>query len=134
MKTKQKRSIGVPMAGASRNWKFVESNLLRVYDVDLLGFFTIFHKKFRASYGRPQCVLPPSAETCSSSSSSPNTVSAVTTLQAAVQLEVACFIFCILRDKHLSIDRPVSPFFRLASPAAAGFVCYIAAILLVATS
>ena len=61
-------------------------------------------------------------------------ISAVTSLQAAVQLEVACFIFCILRDKHLSIDRPVSPFFRLASPAAAGFVCYIAAILLVATS
>ena len=32
---------------------------------------------------------------------------AVTVLQAAAQLEVACPIFCVLRDEHLSIDRPV---------------------------
>ena len=39
------------------------------------------------------------------------TISAVTALQAAAQLEVACSIFCSLRDEHLSIDRPVCPFF-----------------------
>ena len=38
-------------------------------------------------------------------------VSAVTALQAATQLEVTCLIFCVLCDEHLSIDRPVSPFF-----------------------
>ena len=31
--------------------------------------------------------------------------------QAAAQLEVACPFFCVLRDEHLSIDRPVSPLF-----------------------
>ena len=37
---------------------------------------------------------------------------AVTVLQAAAQLEVACPIFCVLRDEHLSIvDLPVYPFF-----------------------
>ena len=44
-----------------------------------------------------------------------HTISAITALQAAAQLEVACPIFCVLRDEHLSIDRPVCPFF--ASPA-----------------
>ena len=34
-------------------------------------------------------------------------ISAVTALQAAAQLEVACPIFCVLRHEHLSIDRPV---------------------------
>ena len=32
----------VLMAGASRIWKFVKPNLLRVYDVDLLGLFLRF--------------------------------------------------------------------------------------------
>ena len=60
-------------------------------------------------------------------------MAAVTALQAAAQLEVACPVFCILSNKHLSIDRPVCPFF--AWPAAvAGFVCYTAATLLAATS
>ena len=57
-------------------------------------------------------------------------MSAITALQAAAQLEVACLFF--LRDEHLLIDRPVCHVF--ASPAAAGFVCYTAAIRLSATS
>ena len=63
-------------------------------------------------------------------------MSAVTALQAAAQLEVACPIFCVLRDEHLSIDLPVYPFSGLLAAAAApGFVCYIAAaVLLAATS
>ena len=40
-----------------------------------------------------------------------NIISAVTALQAAAQLEVARPIFCVVRDEHLSIDRPVCPFF-----------------------
>ena len=60
-----------------------------------------------------------------------NIISAVNALHAAAQLEVACLVFCVLRDEYLSIDRSVCPFFD--SPAA-GFVCYTAAILLAATS
>ena len=41
-------------------------------------------------------------------------ISAVTALQAATQLEVACAICCVLRNDHPSIDRPVCPFFGLA--------------------
>ena len=64
-----------------------------------------------------------------------HTIPAVTALQAAAQLVVACPIFGVLRDEHLSVDRPVCPFF---SPglltAAASFDCYNAATLLAATS
>ena len=35
----------VLMAGASRIWKFVKSNLLRVYDVNLLGLFNDFSQQ-----------------------------------------------------------------------------------------
>ena len=65
-----------------------------------------------------------------------HTISAVTALQAAAQLEVACPIFCVLRDEYVSIDRPVhfSPGLLAAAAAAAGFVCYTAAILPAATS
>ena len=34
-------------------------------------------------------------------------ICAVTALQAAAQLEVACLIFRVPRDEHLPIDRPV---------------------------
>ena len=61
-------------------------------------------------------------------------ISAVTALQAAAQLEVACPIFCVLRDEHLSIDLPVYPFSGLLAAAAVGFVWYTAAKLLAATS
>ena len=42
-------------------------------------------------------------------------------------------LFCVLRDEHLSIDRPVCPFFAWPT-AAAGFVCYAAVILLATAS
>ena len=37
-------------------------------------------------------------------------ISTVTTLQASAQPEVTC-LFCVLRDEHQSIDRPVCPIF-----------------------
>ena len=40
-KTKNAQGV-LLMAGASRIWKFVKPNLLRVYDVDLLGLFLRF--------------------------------------------------------------------------------------------
>ena len=56
--------------------------------------------------------------------------SAVTALQAATQLEVACLLFFVLRDEQLAIHRPV----HFTSPAAAGIVCYTAVKLLATTS
>ena len=58
-----------------------------------------------------------------------HTISAVTALQAAAQLEVECLVIRVLRDEHLDIHQPV----HFASPAAAGIVCYTA-IRLAATS
>ena len=90
----------------------MKSNLLRVYDVDLLGLFYDFSQQ-ASSFVRSTAV-------CSATFRrdlllqllNPNhTISAVTALHAAAQLEVACPIFCVLRDEHLSIDRPVCPFF-----------------------
>ena len=66
-----------------------------------------------------------------------HTISAVNALQAAAQLVVSCPSSYVLRDEHLSTDRPVRPFFSpglLAASAAASFVCYHAATLLAATS
>ena len=42
-------------------------------------------------------------------------ISAVTALQAATQLEVACLLFCVLRAKPLSIDLSISPHLLLAT-------------------
>ena len=122
------------MAGASRIWKFVKSNLLRVYDVNLLGLFNDFSQQ-ASSFVRSTAVRSATfRRDLLLQLLNPNhIISAVTALQAAAQLEVACPVFCILSNKHLSIDRPVCPFF--AWPAAvAGFVCYTAATLLAATS
>ena len=90
----------------------MKSNLLRVYDVDLLGFFYDFSEQV-SSFVR-------STEVCSATFRrdlllqllNPNhTMSAVAALHAAAQLEVACPIFYVLRDEHQSIDRSVCPFF-----------------------
>ena len=133
-KTKNAQGV-VLMVGASRIWKFVKSNLLRVYDVDLLGFFNEFSQQV-SSFAR-------SIEVCSATFRRDlllqllnpyHTISAVTALQAAAQLEVACPTFCVLRDEHLSIDLPVHFSPGLLAAAAAGFVCYTAAILVAATS
>ena len=43
------------MAGASRIWKFVKPNLLRVYDVDLLGLFYDFSQQ-ASSFARSTAV------------------------------------------------------------------------------
>ena len=59
----------------------------------------------------------------------PYHIIAVTALQDATQLEVACLLVDVLRDEHLPIHRPV----HLGSPAA-GIVRYTAAILVAATS
>ena len=84
-----------------------------------VGHFTIFHNELRAPCGRPQCVLPPFAETCSSNSSiSYHIISVVNALQAVAQLGDAFIIFCVVRDEHLPIDRSICQsifsFFRLA--------------------
>ena len=97
------------MAGASRIWEFVKSNLLRVYDVDLLGLFYDFSQQV-SSFVR-------STEVCSASFRrdlllqllNPNhTMSAVTALHAVAQLEVACpfFMSCVM-SIYLSIDLSV---------------------------
>ena len=138
MKTKQENAQGVVlMAGSSRIWKFGESNLLWVDDVDLLGLFlSIFHNTFRASYGRPQCVLPPFAETCSSSSSIPIIQSPPSLLYKpppSSRLRVLFFVSCVM-SIYLSIDLSVHFFSPGLLAAAVSFVCYTAATLLAATS
>ena len=92
------------IAGASRIWKFVKSNVLRVYilcDVTLLGLFYDFPQQ--SSTFRRDLVLQ--------LLNPYHTISAVTALQADAELEVACPILSVLRDEHLSIDRPVCSFF-----------------------
>ena len=109
------------MAGASRIWKFVKSNLPREYDVDLLGlafdFFTIFHNKLRASCGRPHAVCSATfrRDLLLQLLNPYHIISAVTALQAPAQLEVACLFFfmsCVM-SIYLSIDL-FCLFFRLA--------------------
>ena len=114
MKTKQKNAEGVVlMAGASRVWKSVKSNLLRLYDVDLLGTFFYDFSQQVSSFVRStvMCSATFRRDLLLQLLNLYHTISAVTALQAAAELEVACPIFCVLRDEHLSIDRPVRPFF-----------------------
>ena len=138
MKTKRKMLRGWCSWRCFQDLEFVKSNLLRVYDVDLLGLFTILHK-CRTSCGRPQCVLPLFAETCSSSSSIPITQSPPSPLSKpppSSRLRVLFFVSCVMIIIYLSIDLSVhfSPGLLVAA-AAAGFVCNTAvAILLAATS
>ena len=120
------------MAGASRIWNFVKSNLLRAYDVNLLGFFNGFSQQV-SSFVRSTAVCSATfrRDQLLQLFSPYHTISAVTALQAAAHLEVACPIFCVLRDEHLSIDLSVYFSPGLLAAAATGFVCYI---LLAATS
>ena len=60
-----------------------------------------------------------------------NIISADMASQSAAKLEVACYIYCVPRDQHLSIDLSVHFFALLA--AAAGFVYHTAAIVLATT-
>ena len=106
------------MAGASRIRKFVKSNLLREYDVDLLGpefdFDDFSQQASRFVRSTAACSATFRRDLLFQLLNPYNIISAVTALQAAAQLEVGRLIFCVLRDEHLSIDRPVCPFFRLA--------------------
>ena len=113
-KTKNAQGV-VLMAGASRIWKYVKSNLLRVYDVDLLGLFYDFSQQVSSFVRSTEVSSATFRRDLLLHLLNPNhTISAVTALQAAAQLEVACPIFYVLRDEHQSIDRPVSPFFTLS--------------------
>ena len=95
------------MAGASKIWQFVKSNLLREYDVDLLELFNDFSQQ-ASSFVRSTAVCSATFRRDMLLQLYPyHIMSAVTALQAAAQLDVACPIFCVLRDEHLSIDRPV---------------------------
>ena len=114
----------------------MKSNLLREYDVDLLGLLRIFKTSFElravdrvfsATFRRDLLLqlLNPY-----------HIMAAVTALQAAAQLEVArpIFVSCVM-SIYLSIDLSVhfSPSL-VAAATVAGFVCYSAAIILAATS
>ena len=107
------------MAGASRIWKFVESNLLRDYDVDLCwdlrSTFYDFSQQ-ASSFVRSTAVCSATfrRDLLLQLLNPYHIISAVIALQAAAQLEVACLVFCVLRDKHVPTDRLVCPFFSLA--------------------
>ena len=114
------------MAGASRIWKSVKSNLLRLYDVDLLGTFYDFSQQV-SSFVRSTavCCATFRRDLLLQLLNPYHAISAVTALQAAAQLEVSCPTFCALRDERPSIDRTFCPFSPgLLAAAAAGFVCY----------
>ena len=101
----------VLMGGASRIWTFFKSNLLRVCDVDLLGLFNDISQVSSFVRSTAVCSATVRRDLLLQLLNSYHTISAVTALQVAAQLEVACPIFCVLRDEHLSIDRSVCPFF-----------------------
>ena len=116
MKTKQKNAQGVVfMVGASRIWKFVKPNLLRVHDVNLLGLSYDFSQVSSFVRSIAVCSATFRRDLLLQLLNPYHAISAVTALQATTQLDVACPICCVLRDEPLSIDRPVCPF--LAWPA-----------------
>ena len=101
MKTKQKNAV--LMAGASRIWKIVKSNLLRAYDVDLLRLLNDFSQASSFVRSTAVCSVTFRGDLLLQLLNPHHIISAVTALQVATQLEVACPIFCVLRDEHLSI-------------------------------
>ena len=111
------------MVGASRIWKSVKSNLIRVYDVALLGLFNDFSQQVSSfALSTAVCSATFRRDLLLHLLSPYHTISAVTALQAAAQLEVACPIFCVLRDEHLylSIDLSVHLFWPGPLAAAVG--------------
>ena len=107
------------MAGASRIWNFVKTNLIgEKIGRGPVGVCSIFY-----DFSQQTSSFVRSTAVCSSTFrrdlllfilNPSRIISAVTALQAAAQLEVACLTFCVLRDEHLSIDRSGCPFFLLA--------------------
>ena len=101
----------ISSGGCAHGWCFQDleicgSNLLREYNVDLLELLYDFSKQASS--------LVQSTAVCSATFrrypllqllNPYHIITAVNVLQAAAQLEVACLIFCVLRDERLSIDR-----------------------------
>ena len=134
MKTKKNAQGAVLMVSAAKIWKFVKSNLLREYDLDLLGFIYDFSQQASSFVqSTAVCFATFCGDLLLQLLNPYHIISAVTALEAAAQLEGAC-PFCVLRDEHLSIDRPVNVSPALLTAGAGGFVCYTAAIPLAATS
>ena len=109
MKRQKKNAQGaVLMAGASRIWKFVKSNLLGEHDVDLLepafDFLRFFSTSFepRAVDRSVFCHLSPRPAPPAPQS---HIISAA--LRVAALLQVSSLIFCVLRDERLRIDRSI---------------------------
>ena len=102
------------MAGASRIWKFVRSNLHRVYHVDLLGLFYDSSQQV-SSFVRSTAVCSATfrRDLLLQLLNPYHRISAVNALQAASsRLRVLCFfVSCVMSYEHLPIDRPVCPFF-----------------------
>ena len=135
-KTKKAQGV-VLMADASRIWKFVKSNLLRVYDVDLLGRFNDFSQVSSFVRSTAVCSATFRRDVLLQLLNPCHTISAVIALQAGAQLEVARPIFCVPRDEHLSIDRPVCPLFAWHASSCCcslRLLLYTAAIIVAATS
>ena len=117
------------IAGASRIiCKLVKTNLNcpgrreEKYDVDLRLFFYDFSQRASSFVcSTAVCSTTFRQDLLLQLLNPYHILSAVTALQAATQLEVACLLFCVLRDDHplIAIHRPV----HFASPAA-GIVCY----------
>ena len=139
MKRQKKNAQGaVLMAGASRIWKFVKSNLLGEHDVDLLepafDFLRFFSTSFepRAVDRSVFCHLSPRPAPPPPQSLSHNRRHHPPSRRPARGC-VSYFLFfvsCVM-STFPSIALSVHFF---ASTAAAGFVCYTAARLLAATS
>ena len=87
--------------------KFVKVNLLRVYDMDLLGVYDFSQQA--SSFVRSTAAR--SATFRRDPLRQLLNPDRITSAVIAAQLEVAYPIFCVLRDEHLSIDRPVCPYF-----------------------
>ena len=96
MKTKRKVLRGaVLMAGASKIWQFVKSNLLREYDVDLLELFNDFSQQ-ASSFVRSTAVCSATfrRDLLLQLLNPYHIMSAVTALEAAAQLEVVSYFLC----------------------------------------
>ena len=110
------------MAGASRIGKLVKSNLLRVYDVDLLGLFYGFSQVSRCVRSTAVCSANFRRYLLLQLRNPYHIVSTVTAPQATAQLEVACPIFFALRDEHLYISIDLSVHFSPGQLAVAAAV------------
>ena len=132
----------ISSGGCAHGWCFQDleicgSNLLREYNVDLLELLYDFSKQASS--------LVQSTAVCSATFRRdlllqlfnpyhiPGNLRRHRSPSHRPARDCVFTLFCVLRDEHLSIDRPVCPFFAWPT-AAAGFVCYAAVILLATAS